>query len=280
MREYSDAGAHELDSVAYHQLQYAWAVLSCGEKRPCHGGALCCWLRQRAASVTGLGLATSRFFGPAAPPTSNAPPPFEFKTLEYICYRTWYGATPRLILFPDGKVDLSRTEWLTFHHESRDPAREPFDPKRNTLTEAELSRLRALVAAVNWNDVKQEYHSDGIFDGSESRLKISTDSRIIDTSVYVVGQAKEPAELTSLFNYVDGLLWMLSPPEPRDNGELDSIRPASQSTAGRSGPNAEVERLEPPPPLDKDDTPALPSSSDFAPELPASLRDMSGNGPK
>jgi hypothetical protein len=85
--------------------------------------------------------------------------PFRFGRLEYSYNESWCPSPPRLILFPDGKVDMTivdqHNRTVLIH------------PTRSELTDNESSRLRALLDAVDWNRVRPHYDTE-VENGEES----------------------------------------------------------------------------------------------------------------
>jgi len=131
----------------------------------------------------------------------RCPRPFHFGRLEFAYGQSWCPSPPRLVLFPDGKVDM------TFIDQSGQTVLIP--PVRSELTDDELSRVRTLVESVNWNRIQPEYDA-GVEDGDDSICRITMGDDTIETSVYAVGEAHEPADLTALLHYLKDLHVLLS----------------------------------------------------------------------
>jgi len=138
--------------------------------------------------------------------------PFRFGRLEFTYDETWCPSPPRIVLFPDGKIDMTIVD-----QHSRTVL---IHPMRSALTENEASRLRALIEAVDWNRVRPHYDTE-VENGEESVCRITIGNSVIETSVDAIGEAHEPEELTALFHYLKDLLLVLAPPEPADGTASD-----------------------------------------------------------
>ena len=73
--------------------------MSRAEDRSCHAGGSLLLIAAIIATMSALVLAGLRHFHP-----------FRFGRLEYTYDETWCPSPPRLILFPDGKVDMTIVE--------------------------------------------------------------------------------------------------------------------------------------------------------------------------
>ena len=108
---------------------------------------------------------------------------FRFGRLEFTYDEAWCPSPPRLILFPDGKVDMTNVD-----QHSRTVL---IHPTRSELTDDEESRLRALVEAVDWNRVRPHYDTE-VENGEESVCRITVGNSLIETLVDAVGERTSP----------------------------------------------------------------------------------------
>jgi len=164
-----------------------------------------------AAAVSGGGLAITLLFAP----NSRRPAGKQFENVEYNIDRPWRGPWPKLRLSADGKIGLDRTDWLSFHRKPPDKPGE-YGPTRRSLTDTELSRLKELVVAVDWDEIRPKYTAKGILDGNSESLRIEINGRAIATSVLVAGQAGEPKELTALLEFLAEIGGRVTPPVTGD----------------------------------------------------------------
>lgn len=140
---------------------------------------------------------------PQARPITDSPPRVpklvRFEKLDF----GLGGPAPHITLYPNGDI-----EWVAIGRGRL--ARETAG--HGTINKFAQSELRALISAVNWNDIKPEYGAT-VLDAYVYELSIQINTSRIKTTISDPKGAKAPKPLLALANFLYGALLNELPPE-------------------------------------------------------------------